>query len=309
MKELLESLGTLANSGKPTVANQSTSPAIQSKQLSSSLPEEVAALSVGSEDLNFDDPSHSVAVEMKHLDSSTADSVSQLTPSLINGLCDSEEQSSSLCLSQPRAASLVPEPQKTDAMTVAQSVSVGQPHPPASFHHLPLSPELSPNPPQTLPGSPPAITQMPVSVPEPMATHTSSTQQTVARSLSAPVPVSVPDCNQHMHGSSLNGLEAQPSSTSDFSNSAIPQDSQVLLSPSADHINFFSAREKFKGMSQDSKSPQLRACGKDQQTAVQEVLTSDGKEEEKRKVMLLHVPNILTFKIEISFVETFPKHL
>lgn len=130
-----------------------------------------------------------------------------------------------------------------------------------------------------------------VSVPEPMITQTPSTQQAVAQCLSAPVPVKITDCDQQMYGLSLNGLAAQPPSTSHVISypSAIPQDNEVLLGQSADHINFFSAREKFKGMSQDGKSCQLKTCGKEQQPLPQEVLTNEGKEEEKRKVMLLLV--------------------
>lgn len=67
----------------------------------------------------------------------------------------------------------------------------------------------------------------------------------------------------------------------------------MLFGHSADHINFFSAREKFKGMSQDGKShcaaavqqsPQLKSCGKEQQPLPQGVPTGEGKEEVKDKV-------------------------
>lgn len=120
-----------------------------------------------------------------------------------------------------------------------------------------------------------------VSVPEPMAT-----QQAGLQCLSAPVPVKKSDCDQQMCGLFLDGLAAHPPSTSDFISypSAIPQDNEVLFGHSADHINFFSAREKFKGMSQDGKSCQLKSCGKEQQPLPQEVFIPEEKEEEKRKV-------------------------
>lgn len=315
MKELLESLGTSASTGKPAHSTSGPDTGIKSKQLSSPSPEGVAALSGDSEAQSLKAPSHSAVVQMRKLDSlcpeSTAGSLAQLSPSLTNGLCDSEGQSSSLPPFQPRAAAVVPELQKTDVMTVAQSVLVGHPHPPPSFYHPPLSPAPSPTPacmdevskPQTLSCSLPVIKPMLMSVPEPMTTQTPSTQQAVAQCLSAPVPFKKPDCDQQMYGSSLNGLATQPPSTSDFISypSAIPQDNEVLLGHSADHINFFSAREKFKGMSQDCKSCQLKSCGKDQPPLPQEVLTNEGKEEEKRKVRLL-----LVVKLSRTTTHTFP---
>ncbi|KAM9348177.1 protein phosphatase Slingshot homolog 2b [Symphorus nematophorus] len=296
VKELLESLGTPASTGKPAHSTSQPDTGIHSNQLSSSRSEGVAPLSHDSEA-----PSQSAVVQINQspCPESTAGSVSQLSPPLSNGCCDSEEQPSSPALSQPRAATVVPELQKTtDMVTVAQSVLVGQPHPPPSFHHLPLSPAPSPPPacldevikPQALSCSLPVIRPTLVSVPEPMTTQTPSTQPAGLQCLSAPVPVKKPDCDQHMCGlSPLDGLEAHPPPTSVFNSypSAIPQDGEVLFGHSADHINFFSAREKFKGMSQDGKSCQLKS--KEQQPLPQEFPMSEGKEEEKRKEMAVLV--------------------
>ncbi|XP_041808308.1 protein phosphatase Slingshot homolog 2b isoform X2 [Chelmon rostratus] len=294
VKELLESLGT----GKPAHSTSQPDTGIQSNQLSSSSSEGVTALSGDPKARSLEAPSPSAVVQISQLDSpcseSTAGSVSQLSPPLSNGLCDSEEKPP---LSQPKAATVVPELQKTDMVTVAQSVLVGQPHPPPSFHHLPLSPAPSPTPacmdevikPQSC--SLPVIKQMLVSVPEPVTTQTPSTQQAEPQCLSAPVPVKKPDCDQQLCGSSVDGLTAHPPSTSDFISypSAIPPNNEVLFGHSADHINFFSAREKFKGMSQDGKSCQLKSCGKEQHLPLQEVSTSEGKEEEKKKEMAVPV--------------------
>uniref|UniRef100_A0AAQ5YLU1 protein-serine/threonine phosphatase n=1 Tax=Amphiprion ocellaris TaxID=80972 RepID=A0AAQ5YLU1_AMPOC len=81
------------------------------------------------------------------------------------------------------------------------------------------------------------------------------------------------DCDPQTCGSSLDGLAPHPSSNNDFISypSAIPHDNVMLFGHSADHINFFSAREKFKGMSQDGKShcaagqqsPLVKSCGKE----------------------------------------------
>lgn len=130
----------------------------------------------------------------------------------------------------------------------------------------------------------PVIKPLVISVP--VAEATPSTQQAVVQCLPAPVPVSVPGCEQRADGSALNGLEARPSCSGDAASDpgAVPQASEELLSHSADHINFFSAREKFKGMSQDGKGCQQKSCGKEQPAGVQEVVIVEGKEAEKRKV-------------------------
>ncbi|XP_073335322.1 protein phosphatase Slingshot homolog 2b isoform X2 [Pagrus major] len=287
VKELLESLGTSTSTGKP--AHSTSQPDTGINQLSSSTSEGVAA-----ETRSIEAPSHSAVVQISQLDSPCPESsVSQLSPPLSNGVCHSEEQPPTPPLSKPRAATVVPELQKTDMVTVAQSVVVGQPHPPPSFHHVPLSPAPSPTPtcldevikPQPLSCSLPVMKPMLVSVPEPMATQALSAHPAGPQCLSAPVPVKNPDCDQQMCGLSLDDLAAHPPSTSDFISypSAIPQDGEVLSGHSADHINFFSAREKFKGMSRDGKSCQLKSCGKEQQPLPQELSTSEGKEEEKRK--------------------------
>lgn len=313
VKELLESLGTSASTGKPARSTSQPDTEIQSKQLSSSSSEGVAALSGDFEAQSLEAPSLSAVVPIRKLDSPRpeprAGSVSQLSSSLSNGLCDSVE-SSSVPLFQPRAAAVVPELKKTDVATVAQTDLVGHPHPSPSFHHFPRSPAPSSTPAcvdgvskTQMPCSPPVIKPMLVSVPEPLTTQTPSTQQAVAQCLSAPVPVKKPDCDQQTYGLSLNGLTAQPPSTSDYISdpSAIPQDSEVLLGHSADHINFFSAREKFKGMSQDGKSCQLKSCIKDLQPLAQEVVANEGKEEEKRKVrQLLELWSSLTFSLHCT---------
>lgn len=306
MKELLESLGS--STCKATHSTSQPDTGIQFNQFSSSSFKGVAALSGDTEARSLEAPSHSAVAPIDQPDppcpESTAGSVSPLSPPLSNGICDSEVQPSSPPLSQPRAATVVPEPQKTDMMTVAQSVLLGQPHPPPSLHHLPLSPAPSPTPAcvdeviktQVLSCSLPVIKPMLASMPEPMTTQTPSTQQAGPQCLPAPVPVTKPDCDPHMCGSSLDGSAAHPPFTSEFISypSAIPQDNKVLFGHSADHINFFSAREKFKGMTQDGKThsaavqqlPQLKSCGKEQQPLPQEVSASEGKEEEKRKVWI-----------------------
>ncbi|XP_062289599.1 protein phosphatase Slingshot homolog 2b [Scomber scombrus] len=300
VKELLESLGTSSSTGKATHSTSQPDTGIHSKQFSSLSFHGKASLSVDTEAQSLEAPSHSAVAQISQLDppcpESTAGSVSPLSPPLSNGVCDSEVQPSSPPLSRPRAATLVPEPQKTDMVTVAQTVLLGQPHPPPSLHHLPPSPAPSPTPacvdevikPPMLSCSLPVIKSMAESVPEPTTTQTPSTQQAEPHGLPAPVPVRKPDCDPHMCGSSSDGSAAHPPITSDFISdpSAIPEDDKVL-----DHINFFSAREKFKGMTEDGKtqsaavqqSSQPKSCGKEQQSLPQEISVSEGKDEEKRK--------------------------
>ncbi|XP_030294257.1 protein phosphatase Slingshot homolog 2b isoform X2 [Sparus aurata] len=290
VKELLESMGAPSSTGKPAHSSSQPDTGIQSNQLSSTTAEGVAA----------EAPSHSAVVQISQLHSPCPESsVSRLSPPLSNGVCHSEEQPPTPPLSQPRAATVVPELQKTDMVTVAQSVVVGQPHPPPSFHHVPLTPAPSPTPtcldevikPQPLSCSLPNMKPMLVSAPGLMATQATSAHPAGPRCLSAPVPVKNPDCDQQMCGLSLDDLAAHSPSTSDFISypSAIPHDGDMLLGHSADHINFFSAREKFKGMSRDGKSCQLKSCGKEQQPLPLEVSATEGKEEEKRKEMTVPV--------------------
>ncbi|KAM9331602.1 protein phosphatase Slingshot homolog 2b [Pholidichthys leucotaenia] len=292
VKELLESLGTSASTSKATHSSSQPDTGIQSSQhCSSSLKRASTASDAKARSL-------SVVAKSSQMDppcsGSTAGSVCQLSPRLSNGLFVSEHQPSSPPLSQPRAATVVPEPPKTDVVTVAQSVSVGQPHPPPSLHILPLSPAPSSAPadefikPQALSCPLPVVKPALESLPEPVTTQ--STKQAGPHCVSAPVFISKPDCDPQLCSSSLDTLASYPPSTHKLisCSSAIPHENVALFGHSADHINFFSAREKFKEMSQDGKaqcaavqqSPLPKSCGKENQPPLQE--------EQKRKE--IHTP-------------------
>ncbi|XP_053703539.1 protein phosphatase Slingshot homolog 2-like isoform X2 [Synchiropus splendidus] len=77
--------------------------------------------------------------------------------------------------------------------------------------------------------------------------------------------------------------------TSDFisNSSAIEQDGGVLFGHGGDHINFFSAREKFKGMTRDGRSQSGKNCWKE---PVPEVM--DGKEERRAVSCLVQVAGL-----------------
>lgn len=266
VKELLESLGTPANAGKPVQENQPAqenqpTPAAKPKQLGSSPPEDVAATPVGPEPPSLRPPPEAAE--------------DQRSSSPSNGPCEAEE-------AVPKAIVVVPKPQKPDAITVAQSNLVVRPPPPPPpplcCEHAPLPPTPPQPQPEMLSVSVPVVKPLVVSVPQ----AEPSPQQAVVQCLPAPVPVGVPGCD----GSPLNGLEAPPPSSSDTAShpGAVPPEGEQLLSPAADHINFFSAREKFKGMSRDGRGCQQKACGKEQPAEVQEVIIIEGTEGEKRKV-------------------------
>ncbi|KAM3869256.1 protein phosphatase Slingshot homolog 2b [Diretmus argenteus] len=318
LKELLQPLRTSSSMGKVARSASQPDTGIQTSLLNSPSTAGAPALSDRAEGQSLvpGHPSHSAVAqiegELGQLDGPCTDfmagSVSPPSPPLSNGLCDSEEDPSSPPLPRPRAAIVVPEAPKSDitTVTVAESVLVGQPHPPPSIHHLPLSPAPSPIPactdeviipqeqscslPVVNPSHPP---QMPVSVPESLRTPTPSTQPARPQDLSA-VPDKKQDCDQELCGLSLDSSAAHPPSTSDDISypSAIPQDLEVCLAGSTDHISFSSAREKFQGLTQDGvqQLAQPRGSGKDQQPLPQEDPTSEGRKEDEESREEVAVP-------------------
>ncbi|XP_024121564.1 protein phosphatase Slingshot homolog 2b isoform X2 [Oryzias melastigma] len=276
MKELLESMGTPP--GKAAASSSSQPDAgVSSNQLGSSSFEGLATLSGDAEAQSLKASSRAA----KSSQDSAAGSVT-LSPLLCNTSCTSQERPSAPRPSEPMAATVVPETQKTNIVTFAQSVLVDQPHPPLPGHHPLPSPAPSPAPantdepikPQGPPCSP-AVTKPPVA-----STPASTTPS--ADQASPPGSIRKDDGDRPASGLSSDGAAANPSSANDFV-SAIPQDNVLLFGHSADHINFFSAREKFKGMSQDSKaaaqnSNLLKSCGKENQS----VPSSEEKEEERK---------------------------
>ncbi|XP_008425608.1 protein phosphatase Slingshot homolog 2b isoform X1 [Poecilia reticulata] len=272
VRDLLDSLGPSQSAGKTTYSTSQPDTGTQSSWLGSSAFDDAPSLSGDAKAKSLEESSQAdtaASRQLAHLHpDSTAGSV--FSPTLSNGLCDSEEQPSSPPPSQPRAATVVPKPERTDVVTVAQSVLVGQPHPPPSVHHLPPSPAQS----TTNETAKPQVSSSThlASEPEPPNTH-----QPGPHCLSAPVPIKETDDHQT--------CDSDPPSSNDISSSptAAPQDNVLLFGHSADHINFFSAREKFKGMSHDGKTQsaavQLKSCGKDH--LPQEDVNSGGQEEEE----------------------------
>ncbi|KAK7925735.1 hypothetical protein WMY93_008045 [Mugilogobius chulae] len=273
VKELLESLGAPPNTVKPSSSQSDP----KSKQSSSSA-EGLPSLSAQSLEVQ------SQASQMRQ-PSPPCTSPYPLSPPLSNGVCDGDEHPSTPPLSQPRAATVMPP--STGVSMVAQCVPLGQPHPPPLLHHLPPSPAPSPTPfcEEELVKAQvvmcPVVKPLPVSVPQPFAIRTPASQLG-PKCVSAAVPVKNTDCEQHLCALSL-AAHTPPSSFISYP-SAIPQDNEVLFAHSADHINFFSAREKFKGMTKDGKT----AVKKEEQPVPPDVI-SDEKEGVKKKEMTVPV--------------------
>ncbi|XP_041707354.2 LOW QUALITY PROTEIN: protein phosphatase Slingshot homolog 1 [Coregonus clupeaformis] len=226
----------------------------------------------------------------------------------LQGLCDSEEDPSTPPLPQPRAATVVPD---ISTVTVAETVPVGRPHPPPSLHHLPLSlptpsdADKTPKakePSTTLPKEKYSQPQVTPSVLESSSmTPETSTQTAGPQEPSTPVPDKKLDCDQRLPGACLDSSASQQPSSIEVliisQPSAPPQDPAAGAGGSSalstDHINFFSAREKFQGLTQDGRTrflsdqalqqtpqPIPRDPGQEQQEDPSAVATEEGEEEE-----------------------------
>ncbi|XP_069390254.1 protein phosphatase Slingshot homolog 2 isoform X2 [Paralichthys olivaceus] len=198
-----------------------------------------------------------------------------------NGLCDSsvQEEVRSDCedlflhpLPCPQAATVVPEERLDNSESVAVTVPVALPHPPPSLHILPPTPEL-----QRVRRSPP--THLSISVPKHKPTELSLTLHerssseeisplTLGSTDSDIIDRSLSDSTRDKHSPLSPANTAPlplvlPLAPSDDNNN--PSELQVgsdcdgrgeadgSSSHSTDSIDFFSAREKFLGLAQDSE--------------------------------------------------------
>ncbi|XP_064827504.1 protein phosphatase Slingshot homolog 3-like isoform X1 [Oncorhynchus masou masou] len=207
------------------------------------------SLGTGDQSLGTGDQNPSTAAATTASTGSQAhgESVCSQSPPLSNGLCDYEEDHSTP-LPQPRAATVVPD---SSTVTVAETVPVRRPHPPPIQHHL-VSPAALPTssdedetpkakePSTTLPKEKYCQLQVTPSVPESSSmTPETSTQTAGPQEPSTPVPDKKLDCDQRLPGASLDSSASQQ-------DPALEAERSSALS--TDHINFFSAREKFQGL-------------------------------------------------------------
>ncbi|XP_041948399.1 protein phosphatase Slingshot homolog 2b isoform X2 [Alosa sapidissima] len=190
-----------------------------------------------------------------------------------NGFCDpqdpiSEQGAHRLQLPQPRAATVVPEARSdVAAVTVAETVPVGRPHPPPALHHLPptpvpvtiLAPELASGLSEASSTVPDGNSDPPthISVTKAARTFDSSSQaiRCVGEASKGGPSVQVPESKSNQKGNPaffIGGEENEGSSDDDHLSATLEQvtlDAKPTLS--TDHIDFFSAREKFLGLSQE----------------------------------------------------------
>uniref|UniRef100_A0A6Q2YF47 protein-serine/threonine phosphatase n=1 Tax=Esox lucius TaxID=8010 RepID=A0A6Q2YF47_ESOLU len=165
-------------------------------------------------------------------------------------------------------------------VTAAETVPVERPHPPASPQHAPVAPA---------PPLPPSGTDRPPKAEEP-SSHMPRHPQVAETS--APVPVRKHDCDSHLTGGAVDCSGAQQPPGDEGFGLQDPASSAL----STDHINFFSAREKFQGLAQDGRTrclsdqavqhtPQLtpRAPGPEQQEDPSAETPVEGGEEEEKK--------------------------
>ncbi|XP_028976661.2 uncharacterized protein LOC105031270 isoform X2 [Esox lucius] len=218
-----------------------------------------------------------------------AGSVCLPSPPLSNGQCNLEEDPSTPPLPRPQAATAVP---GVSTVTAAETVPVERPHPPASPQHAPVAPA---------PPLPPSGTDRPPKAEEP-SSHMPRHPQVAETS--APVPVRKHDCDSHLTGGAVDCSGAQQPPGDEGFGLQDPASSAL----STDHINFFSAREKFQGLAQDGRTrclsdqavqhtPQLtpRAPGPEQQEDPSaETPVEGGEEEEKKRGSIVSVHLIVT---------------
>ncbi|XP_026874536.2 protein phosphatase Slingshot homolog 2b isoform X2 [Electrophorus electricus] len=194
---------------------------------------------------------------------------------LSNGLGDSAESlAAEDVLPRPRAAIVVPETrQEVASVTVAETVSMGHPHPPAALHHVSSSPTLpidaeakpitceQPEVPCLVPEEKycPQVTRT-----EPVRGRTSEpSRQVLGSSSVAGLSTHVPELGQKFSQQvpdtdvDCAGLGHTSDDDQNHLSATLQEAGLSTLLPSAlssDSINFFSAREKFLGLSQEGQS-------------------------------------------------------
>ncbi|XP_055791602.1 protein phosphatase Slingshot homolog 2b isoform X1 [Salvelinus fontinalis] len=286
--------------------------------------------SLGTGDQN---PSTAAATTVSTGSQAHGESVCSQSPPLSNGLCDYKEDPSTP-LPQPRAATVVPD---ISTVTVAETVPVGRPHPPP-IHHLLVSPAALPTssdedetpkakePSTTLPKEKYCQLQVTPSVPESSSmTPETSTQTAGPQEPSTPVPDKKLDCDQRLPGASLDSSASQQPSSIEVliisQPSAPPQDPALEAEGSSalstDHINFFSAREKFQGLTQDGRTrclsdqalqqtpqPIPRDPGQEQQQQEDPSAVATGKGEEEEEVEERKRESIVSVHLIVTELES-----
>ncbi|KAK7130842.1 hypothetical protein R3I94_016099 [Phoxinus phoxinus] len=206
---------------------------------------------------------------------------------------------------RPRAATVVPEARSdVTSVTVTETVSLGRPHPPAAVHHPPSSPRLLSDAKanQVPPEQPEVSNLVPLEksspkvllsinvrsrTPEPC---TEAPDSSVLQDLSQQVPNAETDCAGLSYSSDE---DHHPSATSSTPPSTL----------STDRIDFFSAREKFQGLSQEGQirgaseqTSQQAPRDKSPSVETKRLLTDNPikEEEQKKESCSVSVHNIVS---------------
>ncbi|KAM9451035.1 protein phosphatase Slingshot homolog 2b isoform 2-T2 [Clarias gariepinus] len=185
-----------------------------------------------------------------------------------NGLGNSEESLTAEEPPKPRAATVVPGARPTSApINMPESVPVSRPHPPAALHHPTSSPTLHPDaeakpvshkqPDVCSPNKTGCVRSR---TPEPSRPAPNSSSTSSAAGQHTQVPELRQKFSQQVPDADMNsaGLGHAKDDNHHQHPSATIQEAGLSASPpsdlSSDRIDFFSAREKFLGLSQEAQS-------------------------------------------------------
>ncbi|XP_016394775.1 protein phosphatase Slingshot homolog 2-like isoform X3 [Sinocyclocheilus rhinocerous] len=175
-------------------------------------------------------------------------------------------------LPRPRAATVVPEARSdVTSMTIAETFPLGRPHPPAAVHNPPSSPRLLSDA-KTMQG---LSEQLEVSILVPLEKSSPKVLSSVSIRSRTPEPCTqtpdssgLQDISQQVPNTETDCVGLSYSSDEDHHPSATLHRAGLSITPpltlSTDRIDFFSAREKFQGLSQEGQ-----ICGTSEQVVQQ----------------------------------------
>ncbi|XP_016337551.1 protein phosphatase Slingshot homolog 2-like [Sinocyclocheilus anshuiensis] len=175
-------------------------------------------------------------------------------------------------LPRPRAATVVPEARSdVTSVTIAETFPLGRPHPPAAVHNPPSSPRLLSDA-KTMQG---LSEQLEVSILVPLEKSIPKVLSSVSIRSRTPEPCTqtpdssgLQDISQQVPNTETDCVGLSYSSDEDHHPSATLHRAGLSTTPpltlSTDRIDFFSAREKFQGLSQEGQ-----ICGTSEQAVQQ----------------------------------------
>ncbi|XP_016384884.1 protein phosphatase Slingshot homolog 2-like isoform X2 [Sinocyclocheilus rhinocerous] len=164
-------------------------------------------------------------------------------------------------LPRPRAATVVPEARSdVTSMTIAETVPLGRPHPPAAVHNPPSSPRLlsDAKAKQGLSEQPEVSDLVPLEKSSPKVLSSVSVRsRTPEPCMQTPDSSGLQDLSQQVPDTGTDCAGLSYSSDEDHHPSATLHRAGLSTTPpltlSTDRIDFFSAREKFQGLSQEGQ--------------------------------------------------------